>query len=159
DIERGEPVPPRKLNRKVPVDLETIILKAIEREPGDRYATAKALAEDLQRFLDSQPIKAKPVSLLQHAAKWCRRHRTATLVTSVAGVLMLMFASALAADRWRQVREGSVYVEQSIAAALSALEEGDERQATQRLAEATMRIDANRLTNADLTRRVREITT
>ncbi len=53
-----EPVHPRRFNPSIPRDLETIILKAMEKEPSVRYATARALADDLRRFLDDQPIQA-----------------------------------------------------------------------------------------------------
>ena len=55
-----EPRPPRMLNDRIPRNLETICLKAMAKEPGRRYATAAELAEDLRRFLDDKPIKARP---------------------------------------------------------------------------------------------------
>ena len=67
--------PPRRLNLAVPVELETIILKAIAKNPGDRYATAQELADDLRRFLEDKPIKARRPTLAQRARKWARRHR------------------------------------------------------------------------------------
>ena len=56
-----EPVPPRQLQSKTPRDLETICLKCLEKEPGRRYATALALAEDLRRFQAGEPVQARPV--------------------------------------------------------------------------------------------------
>jgi serine/threonine protein kinase len=70
-----EPVPPRKLDKLIPVELETIVLKAMEKNPGDRYATAQDLADDLQRFLDDKPIRARRPTVTQRAAKWVRRHK------------------------------------------------------------------------------------
>ena len=55
---RENPVPPRQLDRRVPRDLETIVLKALAKEPGERYATAGELAEDLRRFIAGEPIRA-----------------------------------------------------------------------------------------------------
>lgn len=68
------PTNPRKIDGQIPVELETIILKAIEKNPNDRYVTAGELADDLQRFLDNKPIKAKPASIIGTASKWAQRH-------------------------------------------------------------------------------------
>jgi WD40 repeat protein/serine/threonine protein kinase len=88
-----EPRPPRRLNQAVPVELETIVLKAMAKNPDERYATAQELAEDLRRFLEDKPIKAKRPSLRQRAAKWARRHKT---VVRAAGVVLLLAVVALA---------------------------------------------------------------
>src|SRR5262249_44898537 len=74
-IANDDPVPTRRINAKIPVELETIIQKAIEKEPHSRYATAGALADDLRRFLDEKPIKARPATTLDHFRKWSRRNR------------------------------------------------------------------------------------
>jgi tetratricopeptide (TPR) repeat protein len=84
---------PRQLNRTIPVDLETIVLKAMAKEPQARYATAQELADDLGRFLEDKTIVAKRPTPLQQAAKWSRRHKT--VVTSMA-VLLVMGVAALA---------------------------------------------------------------
>ena len=74
DQVRGQnPVPPRRLNPKIPRDLETIALKCLEKNPFRRYASAEALAGDLRRWLDGKPISARPVSPIEHAWRWCRR--------------------------------------------------------------------------------------
>ena len=81
-IAQDEPTPPRKLDPTIPVDLETIVLKAMAKSPADRYATAAELAADLGRFLDNRPILARRPSLADRGAKWMRRHRG--LVASLA---------------------------------------------------------------------------
>ncbi len=73
-IAQDEPVPPRRLDPAIPRELETILLKAMSKEPEDRYATAQELADDLRRFLEDKPIKARRPTLLERVAKWSRRH-------------------------------------------------------------------------------------
>jgi WD40 repeat protein/serine/threonine protein kinase len=85
-----EPRRPRRLNHRIPAELETIVLKAMERNPAERYATAHDLADDLQRFLSDQPIRAKRPSLLQRLRKWARRHRA--VVWSAAGFGLALLA-------------------------------------------------------------------
>jgi eukaryotic-like serine/threonine-protein kinase len=71
---QDEPRPPRRLNDKVPRDLETICLKAMAKAPTRRYPTAGEMAEDLRRFLARLPIKARPVGRVERAWQWCRRN-------------------------------------------------------------------------------------
>jgi hypothetical protein len=70
-----EPRPPRALDRGIPSDLEIIVFKALEKNPADRYATSKELADDLRRFLEDRPIHAKRPTLPQRLRKWTQRHR------------------------------------------------------------------------------------
>src|SRR5208282_1228318 len=79
-----EPRPLRKVNKAVPADLETIVLKAMAKNPAERYATAQEMASDLGRFLRDEPILARPVTLLNRARRWARRHRGAMLSAAVA---------------------------------------------------------------------------
>jgi serine/threonine protein kinase len=72
-----EPRPPRQLNHKVPRDLETICLKAMAKTPGRRYSTAQELADDLERYLRGEPIRARPIGRMQRLARWCRRNPVA----------------------------------------------------------------------------------
>jgi WD40 repeat protein/serine/threonine protein kinase len=90
-IAHVEPTVPRRFSEAIPRDLETIILKAIAKEPDLRYSTAQALADDLRRFLDSKPIVARRISLPERAWRWCRRNPMAT------GLLVGMALLALAA--------------------------------------------------------------
>jgi eukaryotic-like serine/threonine-protein kinase len=73
-VVRRAPVPPRELQPGTPLDLQTICLKCLEKEPGKRYATAGELADDLGRFLDHKPIQARPVGLLGRLTRWGRRN-------------------------------------------------------------------------------------
>ncbi len=72
-----EPRPPRRLNDKIPRDLEIICLKAMEKAPARRYASAADLAADLERFLSGEPIKARPLSAPERLWRWCRQNRLA----------------------------------------------------------------------------------
>src|SRR5262249_2366043 len=72
-----EPRVPRRLNKAVPAELETVVLKAMAKNPDERYPTAQDFAEDLGRYLADKPIKAKRPSLRLRAVKWGRRHKTA----------------------------------------------------------------------------------
>jgi serine/threonine protein kinase len=78
-----EPRSPRRLNRAIPAELETIVLKATEKNPAERYGTALELADDLRRFLDDKPVRARRPSWQQVAFKWCRRHRPVVWATAV----------------------------------------------------------------------------
>ncbi len=70
-----EPRPPWRINKAVPVELETIVLKAMAKNPAERYATARELADDLGRFLKDEPIRARRPTLVQRARRWARRHQ------------------------------------------------------------------------------------
>jgi WD40 repeat protein/serine/threonine protein kinase len=101
-IAQDEPRPPRQLDPTIPVDLETIVLKAMAKAPADRYATAADLAADLGRFLDNRPILARRPSLADRGAKWMRRHRV-LVVTATAGLMIFVMGLAgavLQYDSW-----------------------------------------------------------
>ena len=108
-IATKEPAPPRQHNPAVPRDLETIVLKAMAKNPAERYATAQELADDLKRFLDDKPIQARRPTLLQRAAKWARRHQPAVgaaiLVLVVAVLSLSVSAVAIWYEKERARRE------------------------------------------------------
>jgi len=85
---RDDPVAPSSLVPRIPKDLETITLKCLRREQGERYQSAKTVADDLGRFLSGEPILARPVGRIERSVKWARRHPTfAAFVTAlVAGI-------------------------------------------------------------------------
>jgi YD repeat-containing protein len=92
EVRSREVVPPRRLQAHLPHDLETICLKCMRKEPRQRYARAVDLADDLRRFLNSEPIRARPVGLGERGVKWVRRRPAATLAI-VLGVLALISAA------------------------------------------------------------------
>lgn len=91
-----EPVSPRLLNPAIPQDLETICLKCLEKEPRARYASAAALAEDLDRWLSGKPILARPAGSAEKLWRWCRREPA--LASLIATVLILISAVAIVAS-------------------------------------------------------------
>jgi Protein kinase domain/Cache domain len=104
-VAEDEPVPPRQVQPTVPVDLETICLKCLQKQPAQRYESAAALADDLRRFLADEPILAKPVSWWNRLTKWSRRRpATAGLIGVSALAVVLVLAGALWFD-WRLTQE------------------------------------------------------
>ena len=89
---------------KVPRDLETVCLKCLHKEPRQRYAAAQDLADELERFLKDEPIRAKPPTLGQRARKWARRHRTAVRAAVVVLVLMAAGSATSAGLIYREFR-------------------------------------------------------
>ena len=92
-----DPPDPRKLTSSIPRDLATICSKCIDRNPGPRYATAAALADDLDRFAAGRPIRARPVSRLERAIRWAKRHPAPAAVAA----LVTLLAIAGPAAAWR----------------------------------------------------------
>jgi serine/threonine protein kinase/tetratricopeptide (TPR) repeat protein len=128
-----EPRPPRRLNKAIPVELETIVLKAMEKNPAERYTTSQEVADDLQRFLDDEPIWARRTSLLRRAAKWSRRHRA--LVRS-ATVMLAVAAMILTASVGWVVRDTAARAVETERVVAEALGEASAWQEKRRLPEA-----------------------
>jgi len=105
-LRENDPLSPRHLNPTVPRDLETICLKCLHKQPEGRYATAAGVADDLQRFLDGQPILARPLSPLGKAWRWMRRHPG---IASMLAIIVLLIAGitggSLAFARHQQLQE------------------------------------------------------
>ena len=86
----GEPAPPRRVNPRVPAELEIICLRAIDRDPRRRHARAAELAEDLRRFAAGRPILSRRATLFERAAKWVKRNRTlSTAIAACVAVAVL----------------------------------------------------------------------
>jgi WD40 repeat protein/serine/threonine protein kinase len=82
-IIRAEPVRPRRLNSRIPRDLETIVLKAMAKRPADRYGSAQALANDLRRFLVHEPVRARRIGPAGRLIRWCRREPVVAAISLV----------------------------------------------------------------------------
>jgi WD40 repeat protein len=125
-----DPVPPRRLQPGVPRDLETICLKCLHKERLRRYPSAAALADDLERYLDSRPIRARPAGVLERGWKWARR-RPAVALLSAAVVTLAVLGFGLVAWQWQRA-ENEVVLQKAAAVAEKAARE--EAQAARRQA-------------------------
>jgi WD40 repeat protein len=106
------------VNPEVPRDLETVVHKAIDRDPAHRYATAGELAADLQRFLDDEPIQARRASLPERYARWARHHPDLAILGAVLTAVLVVatLASLVAASRFREQarREATIAREREV---------------------------------------------
>jgi eukaryotic-like serine/threonine-protein kinase len=149
-VKGREPEPPRRLNRRVDRDLETVCLKCLHKDPQKRYGSAQALAEDLERWRAGEPITARRPSPVQRLARWVQRHpRTAT---ALATLTLIALAAGVTWDRQRVQAE---------AAASQVAEQAEDlwRKGRLREAEAVARRAADllpRFGHATLRRRVEE---
>jgi serine/threonine protein kinase/tetratricopeptide (TPR) repeat protein len=96
-FDRGRPnfKPLRHWNRQIPVDFQTIVMKAISEFPHERYGTARQFAEDLRRFLDGKPILASPPTVAMRFSKWAKRHRRVLASASIVALVGMLGHTAL----------------------------------------------------------------
>jgi serine/threonine protein kinase len=103
-ITLDEPRPPRALEAAIPPDLETIVLRAMEKDPRDRYATAGELADDLRRYLEDKPLRTRRPASWQRAARWSRRHRAVVRAFSLGLALAVVALAVSTLLVWRAYR-------------------------------------------------------
>jgi serine/threonine protein kinase len=108
-----EPRRLRKLNKAIPAELETIVLKVLEKSPDDRYATAQELADDLRCFLEDKPIRARRPSIPARVRKWSWRHRGVVSATALTAVLVMSATSGVIAWKWRESEHRRVQAERA----------------------------------------------
>jgi serine/threonine protein kinase/tetratricopeptide (TPR) repeat protein len=132
-VTHAEPSPPRALNPDIPRDLETIVLKAIDREPARRYQSAGAMALDLKRFVEDKPIGARRVTPAERLWRWCRRNPAlASLVASILFLLVVMaVGSSLAAVHFQDLAGQEQQARHNADAALVAAESARQSEARQ----------------------------
>jgi tetratricopeptide (TPR) repeat protein len=99
-IRQAEAASPRSVDARVPRDLETIVMKAIDKDPRRRYQSADELGEDLQRFVNDEPIKARRVGPVERFTRWCRHHPA---VAGLIAAVLLLMAAGTAVSCWQAV--------------------------------------------------------
>lgn len=115
-INNLEPRTPRSVDARVPRDLETIILKSIDKDPAKRYLTAEEFSLDLHRFINDEPIAARRLTPLERLSRWSRRNRS--LAAAIAGVVVLLIVMAVGA-MWAAVRESGLRIDAQTSAGLA----------------------------------------
>jgi serine/threonine-protein kinase len=124
-VRHREPVPPRQLQPKVPRDLETICLKCLQKVPGQRYASAEALAGDLEHFLRGEPISTRPVGMPERLARWVKRHPTQALLLAASVLIVVLGVGGLLVYQQLQIEQAhkevrADYVRREVHEALDA---------------------------------------
>ncbi len=106
-VENDPPVPPREIEPRVPRDLETIVLKALAKSPGDRFGTAREMADELQRFVENRPIRSRPIPMYQRFWRWCKRDPglAGASLSAVALLVVLAIGATVMAFKFRQQRD------------------------------------------------------
>lgn len=121
---KTDPVSPRSVESQIPRDFETIILKAIDKDPRRRYQSADELADDLESFITDKPIRARRVSVVERSVRWVRRNKTLSVLLTI--VFGLILTAAIGAEiksrneaRLRRAAESLLYVRDMLTAHLA----------------------------------------
>jgi WD40 repeat protein/tetratricopeptide (TPR) repeat protein/tRNA A-37 threonylcarbamoyl transferase component Bud32 len=127
-VRTQEPVPPGRLQGKLPRDLETICLKCLRKEPLARYASAEALAQDLRRFLRGEPVRARRVGVPELAWRWCARNAALAFACAAAALLTVALAVGMTLAAWtfRRQRDGLRFEQGRTAANLARAEAAED---------------------------------
>ena len=112
-IRREEPESPRAIDRRLPRDLETIVVKAMAKEPRRRYQSADEMAEDLQRFVAGEPVLARRISTAERLGRWVGRNR---MVAGLVATVFLAMAAGTAVSTWSAIRARRAEVAAKVAA-------------------------------------------
>ncbi len=161
-VRERQPEPPRKLNPRVPRDLEVVCLKCLEKDPRRRYASADALAEDLKRWLAGEPIAARPVGKAARLWMWCRRRpviaglSAAVLVAVLGGLIAtslgLLVALKAQAEEKRQTKLAEQRLQDSLLARAEALVARGDAERESVLAKAQAELAKQRLYDVQMNR-------
>ena len=124
-----EPDPPRKLDASIPIDLETVILRAIDKNRDARYQTAQELVEDLRRFLSHEPVRARRATRIRKLRYWAHRNPGVALLAATVFALLISFASVVTINSWRLANIANAQSARLYAAninrAMEAIDRGD----------------------------------
>src|SRR5262245_104511 len=164
-ILHDDPHPPRKLNSRLPRDLDTICLKCLEKEPSRRYQSAQELAEDLNRFLANKPVQARPITRAERLWRWCKRNKavaallTTVFLTLLCGVTVSSYfgwaASQSAKQSQRQSKALKAALYESIVHQIQARREAripGYREEIRRLVRDALPLDTSAVNRAELRR-------
>ena len=108
-VMNNEPVQPRELQPGIPIDLETICMKALQKDQTVRYGSCKELAEDLRRFIDGKPILARPVGRIERVVRWCKRNPKVA-IPSVAAGFFFIATTFISTWAWRESSANAVII-------------------------------------------------
>jgi serine/threonine protein kinase len=106
----NDPITPRTLDSKIPIDLETISLKCLEKSPASRYASTQELVDELHRFAKSEPIKARRISRTARTVRWCKRNPVISSFLALTTMLLFVVAGSL----WSESRQREIAQAQSV---------------------------------------------
>jgi len=148
-VRETEPISPRRLNPGAPLDLQTIALKCLKKDPARRYPTAASLAEDLGRFLDGKPILARPVGSLERFWLRCRRR---PLISAMTAGLILSVILGLTGTTW-EWRKAEFHVKGEASARRLAVSEAAETRLSLYAADVAVASQAVNIGNFGLARR------
>ncbi len=160
-----EPAPPRTLVPGLPRDLETITLRCLEKDPARRYPSAGALADDLRRWREGFPIRARPASTAERAARWCRRHPglagmwatlAAVVAASILGLYALYRQTVAERDRANLALQRSRESESAASGSVAALADILDQTINSPHAELQQRMERSSRAIIDLTARLRK---
>jgi serine/threonine protein kinase len=142
-VEALEPVRPRLLQPQIPLDLETVCLKCLRKQPEQRYASARALAEDLRRFLGGEPVHARPPSVWERALKWARRRPSDAVLLGVSLTALLAMVLVVLAYNTRlrhQRDQANVLRQRAEESEAEVRRSGEQAERMRKQAEANFRL-------------------
>jgi serine/threonine protein kinase/formylglycine-generating enzyme required for sulfatase activity len=122
-VVHDEPPSPKRFNAKTPKDLETITLRCLEKDPATRFPTALALKEDLQRFLNGEPVLSRPITPPERVWRWCKRHPQVALLSSALIVVIIAALFFTTSELVRRMVAEKRWLDGQVEALLAANEE------------------------------------